>query len=128
LYQYSSGRGKLKMKIPEAAGKEEVSSALRSIEDKLDERGMLVSATGCGDPFVEISYEKWKSNETLVIKITCDEGSPNEEEDSYEGISDYVNEKVAELREEWPAEIRETLEEVYDQMVLLNGKPVCPAG
>ena len=46
------------MKIPEAAGKEEVSSALRSIEDKLDERGMLVSATGCGDPFVEISYEK----------------------------------------------------------------------
>mgnify|MGYP000910491940 CR=1 FL=1 len=106
-----------------AAKQTKVIKTLRSIEDKLDERGLIISATECEAPDVTIRYEHYNDEECLLIKISCKE-LPIEDEDGYERISDYVGSKINDLSCQWAKEVKKPLLNSYGIIVLLNGEKV----
>jgi len=102
----------------------EVREDIQAIEDKLYERGMLVSATGDHDAQVSISFEEWGEDGDRglywVISITS-ENSNDGDEDEGERISDYVSEKIDEISENWPSSSKALIEDSSGAVVLLNG-------
>lgn len=96
---------------------------IQQVEDKVLERGMLVSATGNSEADVTISYETYNDGPHVVIRINS-EGSSVTDEDQLERISDYVNEKLAEGHHLLDPSLVEEAEGIWGQSILLNGEEV----
>lgn len=109
-----------------AKNSSKVKSDLEAIEDKLRERGFLVKATGDSESDVTISYDEWGENDErgpyVVIAITSSSPKKKLNVDRFEEISDYVNEKLSDVAEQWPQDVANTLADIFGQVVLLNGK------
>lgn len=106
-----------------------VIAGLHVLEDKIREIGMLVSATGDSQAEISISYELWGNDESeygpyLVINISTEEERDEVDPDDFEEISDYVNEKIELLQQNWSKEQQEILGDIFGQIVLLNGRKV----
>lgn len=101
---------------------------LQAIEDKLRERGFLVKATGDSEADVTISYEEWGEGDEhgpyVVIGITSSSPKKKLNADRFEDISDYVNEKISDVAEQWPEDVGNALSDIFGQVVLLNGKKI----
>ena len=115
------------MVYSEAAGNDQVADLLQSIEDKLRERGLLVKATGDRESDVSISFKsivhQGDEGPYLVISISSDaDGDPDNE--MWEEISDYVNEKYSDARDSLPDDVQSALDDIYGQVVVVNGKTV----
>lgn len=112
----------------DAKDKEDVKAALWEVEDKLRTRGLLVRATGDATSDVTISYDEWgEGNERgryVVIAITSSSTKGKLNADRFEEISDYVNEKLSDLAEQWPDDVKNTLSNILGQVVLLNEKQI----
>ena len=115
------------MDFIEAAGNDQLTDILQSIEDKLRERGMLVAATGDNKSEVTISFKsilhQGEEGPYLVISISS-KSDGNPDSDAWEEISDYVNEKYSDAREALPDEVQAALDDAYGQVVVVNGKTV----
>lgn len=106
----------------------QVKDCLESIEDKLRERGLLTTATGDNESEVTIYYDEYgeDNNKGPHLLISINSTSPRKllSEEHFEAISDYVNEKIGELSEEWPQDVSAALADIFGQVVLLNGNKV----
>lgn len=112
------------MNFKDAARDESVIGLLRRIEDKLYERGFLVTTTGDPESDVVIAFEsimdRGEEVPALIIAITSN--APITSNDAnWEGISDYVNEKYLDLQNELSDAAQKALEESCGQYVTLNG-------
>jgi hypothetical protein len=119
------------VEFKQVANNDIVKNGLEDIEDKLMERGFIVSATGDSDADVSLHYEEYEDKgeigEYLVIHITSN-NAEKEDEDKFEEISDYVSEKVSDMIDGLPSDIKPNLEDplldIFGQIVLLNGRKV----
>mgnify|MGYP001231794965 CR=1 FL=1 len=117
-----------KVKFLKAGEKQAIKDVLEAIEDKLYERGKLVTLTGDSESEVSIVYE-WtgcddhpddEEGPYLIIRINAE--NPKETEIAEE-ICDYVNEKVNELLEGLDSsEDVEVLKDLIGEQVILNGR------
>jgi hypothetical protein len=100
---------------------------IQLIEDKLYERGFLVSATGSQQAEVSISFGEWGEGDDRglywIIAITSDI-SKQVDDEKFEEISDYVSGKISDFSDEWPESVNNFIEDSFGQVVLLNGKLV----
>lgn len=115
------------MNFIEAAENDQVADLLQSIEDKLRERGLLVTATGDNESDVTISFKsilhQGEEGPYLVISISSS-AHGNADSDVWEEISDYVNEKYSDARESLPDDVQSALDDIYGQVVIVNGMTV----
>jgi hypothetical protein len=115
------------MNFAQAASDESVIDALQSIENKLYERGVLVTVTGDAGSDVTIAFKEvlhqGESVPALVIAISVNESALLDEPD-WEGLSDYVNEEFRHLRAGIRTDALAALQESCGQYVTLNGRVV----
>jgi hypothetical protein len=115
------------MDFQEAARDGSVIDLLRRIEDKLHERGFLVTATGDTESDVTIAFksivDQGENVPALVIAITSNAPTASDDVD-WESISDYVSEKYLDLRNELFEAVQRALEESCGQYVAFNGRIV----
>ncbi|MEO5831344.1 MAG: hypothetical protein ABIQ36_12340, partial [Rhodanobacter sp.] len=116
----------------EAAAKDEsVIYLLRCMEDKLLQRGFLVSATGDSDCDVTISFKtvshQGEYKPFLMIAIDTERSLRSRDAD-WSGICDYVIEMWFGSRTSLPSELQELLGDVYGPMVTVNGEAAYLAG
>ena len=115
------------MKFKDAAKNDDVVEALESIEDKLYERGFLVSATGDNQCNVYIQFKTFSFNDGegqyLVIAIDSEEPS-KEDFDKFREILNYVVDKFSDLSVSLPKAVLKALEERNGELVTLNGNVV----
>lgn len=115
------------MEFSSAIGDASVLDVLRSIEDKLYERGVLVTVTGDSESDVTISFKviaaRSEQVPALVVAVTAVETQRLDEAD-WEGLSDYVNDEYLRLRAQLRGEVLDALDESCGQYVTLNGKVV----
>lgn len=115
------------MEFSSAIGDASVLDVLRSIEDKLYERGVLVTVTGDSESDVTISFKviavRSEQVPALVVAVTAVETQRLDEAD-WEVLSDYVNDEYLRLRAQLRGEVLDALEESCSQYVTLNGKVV----
>lgn len=113
------------MNFREAAADDSVVDVLRSIEDKLYETGMLVSATDDPESDVTIAFKEivvgGKEIPALVISVCANVPSGAGEFD-WEAVRHYVIEKYSTLQDELPGDVREPLLDSLGPVVFLNGK------
>lgn len=106
---------------------DELTERIFEIEDKLYERGFLVSAIGDSEAEVHIAFEIYndqgEDNPYVVIRILSEKYS-YKNLDKLEEISDYVNEKIGDALEGMPAELLEASSSVAGQIILLNGRKI----
>ena len=96
---------------------------IQQIEDKLLERGMLVSAVGDSEADVTIGYETYDDGPHVIIRITA-ENATAKDEDQFERISDFVNEKLSDGHHLLPSNLVEEAEGIWGQCIFLNGEKV----
>lgn len=100
---------------------------IQSIEDKLYERGFLVSATGDQEADVSISFGEWGEGGERgfywIIAITSDVSDEGDDE-KWEELSDYVNDKLSDFADEWPGSVTSFMEDSFGTIILLNGNQV----
>jgi len=107
----------------------EVIDSLTAIEDKIYERGMLVSLTDDPEATLSIRFESYlseSSNEAeplVVIRISSNLGE-GFVDGQLDRIADYVNEKIDDCQANWPPEARAAYQESFGQIILFNGKQV----
>lgn len=115
------------MNVLNVLDNEEFSSRVAAIEEKLYERGFLVSAIGDSEAEVQIGYEMYEEDGEegpyVVIRIVS-EDVQYEDEEKFEEISDFVNEKLNDALDGMPEDLRNAAYDVYGQVVLLNGRKV----
>ena len=119
------------VEFKQVANNDIVKNGLEDIEDKLMERGFIVSATGDSEADVSLRYEEYEDKgeigEYLVIHITSN-NAEKEDKDNFEKISNYVSEKVSDMIDGLPSDIKPNLEDsllnIFGQIVLLNGRKV----
>jgi hypothetical protein len=101
-----------------------VVDVLRSIEDKLYETGMLISATNDPASEVTIAFQEIVVGEeeihALVISVAANVPSTSCHLD-WEAIRHYVIEKYSTLQDELPEGVREALLDSLGPVVFLNG-------
>lgn len=116
------------MDFLQAAKSDDFLENLEAIEDKLRSTGKLTSATGDNEADLSIICEMFKDEdadeaETFILaKITSDNASM--EEDDYEQISDYVQEKVFDALENYDDDMLEALSWEGNVAVFVNDKKV----
>lgn len=112
------------MDFREAVADESVVDILRSIEDKLYETGMLVTATNDPASEVTIAFKEivvgGEEIHALVISVDANVPSTSEHLD-WEAIRHYVIEKYSALQDELPECVREALLDSLGPVVFLNG-------
>jgi ribosomal protein L40E len=100
---------------------------IQSIEDKLYERGILVSATGDQEADVSISFGEWgevgQRGFYWIIAITSNV-SDKSGDGKWEELFEYVNEKLSDFEDEWPESVTSLVEDSFGTVVLLNGNRV----
>lgn len=115
------------MDFSSAACDVSVLDVLGAIEDKLYERGILVTVTGDPESDVTISFKaigvRNEQVRALVVSVTSVEARGLDESD-WEGLSDYVNDEYLRLRAQLRKEVLEALEQSCGQYVTLNGRVV----
>lgn len=115
------------MKFKDAAKNDDVVEALQSIEDKLYERGFLVSATGDSECNVTIQFKTLSFNDEegqyLVIAIDSEEPS-KEDFDKFREILYYVVSQFSGLSVSLPKAVLKALEDRTGELVTLNGNVV----
>ena len=115
------------MKFKDAAKNDDVVEALESIENKLYERGFLVSATGDNQCNVYIQFKTFSFNDKegqyLVIAIDSEEPS-KEDYDKFREILNYVVDKFSDFEDSLPKAVLKALEERNGELVTLNGNVV----
>jgi hypothetical protein len=113
------------MEFKEAAADDSVVDVLRSIEDKLYETGMLVSATDDPDSDVTIAFREivvgGKQTPALVISVSASVPSDLGGCD-WDAVRHYVIEKYSTLQDELPEDVREPLLDSLGPVVFLNGQ------
>jgi hypothetical protein len=112
------------MNYREAAIDESAIGVLRSIEDKLYETGMLVTATNDPESEVTIAFKEivigGEEIHALVISVGANVPSTSGRLD-WEAIRHYVIEKYSTLQDELPEGVREALLDSLGPVVFLNG-------
>jgi len=115
------------MDFSSAASDPSVLDLLRGIEDKLYERGVIVTVTGDSESDVTIAFKvltvRSEQVPALVVAVTTVEAGGLGEID-WEGLSDYVNDEYLQLRWLLRREVSNALEGSCGQYVTLNGKVV----
>lgn len=115
------------MDFTSAAAMDDVRDCLMSIEDKIYERGTLVTLTKDNEAEVTISYEMFDVGfglaKCLLIRIESEVGN-RPSEDAAEGLCDYVMCKMSDMMELLEDGVREALDDLYVALVLFNGKVV----
>jgi hypothetical protein len=98
---------------------------LRSIEDKLYERGLLVMITGDSEGEVTINFTTITLSEeeipALLISVVAAESDVTDKAD-WEGLSDYVNDEYLGLRPLLRRDVLAALDESCGQYVTFNGR------
>lgn len=111
-----------------AALDDDVLNDLKNIEDKIRERGFIVTATGDPEADISIRYEDFgdecgESGHFLCIRIIA-EGARFEGARGFEFIVSYVNEKISFFGSRWSGDVRAALQDVRGLIVFLNGKNI----
>ena len=106
-----------------------VQEHLSNIQDKLLERGTLISLIGGGDPDVSIKFEHINPYDMdcaanfMVISITEDDFDADDvDDDDAEEFADNVYQKVSELASDWESSLREIFESLEGVVVRINGQ------
>lgn len=106
-----------------------VQEHLSNIQDKLLERGTLISLIGGGDPDVSIKFEHINpynmdcAANFLVISITEDDFDADDvDDDDAEEFADNVHQKVSEFAGDWESSLREIFESLEGVVVRINGQ------
>jgi hypothetical protein len=106
---------------------QKVRDDITSIEDKLYERGLIYKATRDSHASVSVYFRNWVFDGELgpycIISIRSDDPSIIEE-DKYEIISEFVNEKISDLSEDWPSHLKTYVSNIWGYVVLLNEKKI----
>lgn len=114
-----------------AAKNSDVLEVLQSIEDKILERGLLVSLTGDSESEITIKYE-WIAEPGsddeeeagwLVVRVNANV-KDDPDEDDLEGFRDYISEKLSDEISSLEEEVQEKLEDCVGEMILINGEKV----
>lgn len=115
------------MDFRSAATDSTVLDLLRSIEDKLYERGTLVKVTGDSESNVTISFNtiavRGEQVHALVIAVETTK-APDLNSSDWESLSDCVNEEFLQNRSLIQRNILSVLDLSCGQYVMLNGKIV----
>lgn len=115
------------MNFSEASHHAAVLEVLRSIEDKIYERGVLVTVTGDSESDVTISFKvvttRGEEVPALMIAVTA-VASRNLERADWESLSDYINDEYLQVRPLLGKEVLAGLDESCGQYVTLNGQVV----
>jgi len=106
-----------------------VQEHLSNIQDKLLERGTLISLIGGGDPDVSIKFEHINpynmdcAANFMVISITEDDFDADDvDDDDAEEFADNVHQKVSEFAGDWESSLREIFESLEGVVVRINGQ------
>jgi ribosomal protein L40E len=105
-----------------------VQDVLQSIEDKLLERGLVVSLLGGGDPEISIRFERInpynldRSSLFIVVNITDEDANPESvDEDDAESIGDFVRDKLSDFSKDFSETTQEILEQIEGAILRING-------
>lgn len=111
------------MDFREAAQHEDVVDLLQRIEDKILERGLLVSATGDSEIDITISFNSIPVGGSiapcLIIDITTTR-NVDEASASYCRLRDYVLEKYGELSDSLPQDAFDALDGSFGPILRVN--------
>ncbi len=115
-----------------AAKNSDVLEVLQSIEDKILERGLLVSLTGDSESEITIKYE-WIAEPGsdddeeeagwLVVRVNANV-KDDPDEDDLEGFRDYISEKLSDEISSLEEEVQEKLADYVGEMIFINGEKV----
>lgn len=106
---------------------QEVQDDIISIENKLYENGLLYKATRDSNASVSVYFKYSEFDGEIgpycIIYILSDDPSIVVKK-QYEIISDFVNEKISDLSEDWPIHLRTYISNIWGYVVLLNEKKI----
>jgi len=115
------------MNSKDAAVDASVQDALRCIEDKLYETGMLVTATGDSECDVTIAFDDVHIRKekvfALVVRVATRRPARTSRP-SWQAVRQYVLEKYSMLQAGLPEDVREPLLDCVGPIVFVNGAMV----
>ncbi|OOG56185.1 hypothetical protein [Rhodanobacter sp. C03] len=115
------------MNSKEAAANASVREALRCIEDKLYETGMLVTATGDSECEVTIAFDDVDIGDAKVFALMVRVATRSRARTSrscFQTVRQYVLERYSMLQVGLPEDVREPLLDCVGPIVFVNGAMV----